>query len=265
MKRLCSTALSILPLVSLAQQWNFYNGNVGFGTSTPSAPLEIKAASRWEGTISANANGYTSFAWLYNDARKWSLYNHPGLSNQLLLANENGNDRFSFTQHGRLGINRINPEAAFHLQQTGAGAWNEGIRLSYYGTAWDIVVDDNGNRLVLAKNQIATSGLVIQNGKVGIGTASPDATLTVNGSLRILESSGLQYGFGTSGDPVKFLAVDVVNSASNSDPLELVYNRGPGVTIDSVSTPGKFLKVHGVAYAKEVNVTLTIPGPDYVF
>ncbi|MDH4240838.1 MAG: hypothetical protein OEW48_14870, partial [Phycisphaerae bacterium] len=48
-----------------------------------------------------------------------------------------------------------------------------GIRLSYGGHEWDIAADYGGERLHIIRDQNSTEGLVIRNGKVGIGTTDP--------------------------------------------------------------------------------------------
>jgi hypothetical protein len=132
-----------------------------------------------------------------------------------------------------------------------------GIRQGYMG--W------NTDRLSLGLEN--GYNFTIENGNVGIGINSPDSKLTVNGSLRVIDPAltSWKLGFGANGDPIRHLSVDVVNSALDTDPLELVYNRGTGVSIGTLGAADKFLKVYGTAYAKEINVTLSIPGPDYVF
>jgi hypothetical protein len=84
-------------------------------------------------------------------------------------------------RNSNVGIGISTPESRLHLEQS-AGAWDEGIRLSYGEHDWDIITDYGGERLAIAQDQDSTKGLVIQNGKAGIGTSSPGARLHVNQS-----------------------------------------------------------------------------------
>ena len=100
---------------------------------------------------------------------------------------------------------------------------------------------------------------------VNIGKTGDNKILNVYGKLKINDPTmPWDIGFGVGGDPSSHVTVDVVNSPIDTDPLELVFSRGTGVVIGK-SSANKFLKVFGTAYAHEVNVTLSIPGPDYVF
>lgn len=73
---------------------------------------------------------------------------------------------------GKVGVGTVNPASKLHLEQA-SGAWSDGIRLSLTGRNWDIVADRYGDRLIIAKDQSISQGLVIENGNVGIGSSSP--------------------------------------------------------------------------------------------
>ena len=94
-----------------------------------------------------------------------------------------GNDMYSAVS-GNVGIGTSTPESRLHIEQS-VGAWDEGIRLSYGDHAWDIITDFGGERLTIAPDQDSTEGLVMRNGNVGIGTASPEAKLDVRGNIKV--------------------------------------------------------------------------------
>jgi hypothetical protein len=77
-----------------------------------------------------------------------------------------------------MGIGSTSPSAKFHLQQS-AGGWSDGMRLSLSGKNWDIVADNDGDRLIIAQGQDLAKGMVINNGFVGIGLSSPNAKLQI--------------------------------------------------------------------------------------
>lgn len=107
---------------------------------------------------------------------------------------------------------------------------------------------------------------LMNSGNIGIGVDLPSAKLDINGNLRLRDSSAPTWdiGFGSNGDPVRFLSIDVVNSFLPEDPLELVYSRGSGVKIGRDNSDNKYLKVFGLIEAKEIKVLSNI-NSDFVF
>jgi hypothetical protein len=95
------------------------DGNVGIGTTSPAAPLEVKATNTWNGTVRANTNAngeYSSFGLFENNTLRWAMYNHPGVTNTLYFANAAGQDKFAFTQDGKLGIGTTAPDATLAVK-----------------------------------------------------------------------------------------------------------------------------------------------------
>jgi len=83
-------------------------------------------------------------------------------------------------------------------------------------------------------------------------------TLTANNQFKVIDSgSPWNIGFGMNGDPARFVSADVVNSAVDTDPLELVYSRGAGVIVGTSST-SKYLQVYGSLRA---NNNFRLDGP----
>jgi hypothetical protein len=89
---------------------------------------------------------------------------------------------------GAVGIGTGTPFRRMHVTGEGGTSVN-GLRLTHgaSGVNWDILVGGSGNSFpggfALAREGNALQGLVITAGdNVGIGTTSPDARLTVNGS-----------------------------------------------------------------------------------
>jgi hypothetical protein len=81
--------------------------------------------------------------------------------------------------NGYVGIGTGTPSSRLHINQSGSG-WADGLRLQLQSNVWDIVSDDNGNRLVFNKNQNATYGFSMWGTKFGIGTLNPAARLYIN-------------------------------------------------------------------------------------
>lgn len=120
-------------------------------------------------------------------------------------------------------------------------------------------------------------------GKVGIGTTVPGSLLTVNGNIR---SNVANQGVG-------FIAYDDANAGNHIFSLT---RQGNGVSISSyngigfvadatsgptnnymlyinnsgnvgigTTNPDQLLTVNGIIHAKQVNIDLNVPAPDYVF
>jgi hypothetical protein len=205
---------------------NTASGYVGIGTASPAFNLDVQGFGARIKNTSTSTNAYSTFR-----------MQGPDYTNGLEI------DFF--------GNNNISSDLTFSY---GGGAGSAAI------------INVNAKPLIFGTNNQARM-FIDGSGNVGIGTTSTtDARLTVNGQLRVLDPTiSWNIGFGMNGDPARHVSVDVVNSAIDSDPLELVFTRGSGVVIGNSGTTNKFLKVYGTAYAREVNVALSIPGPDYVF
>lgn len=121
----------------------------------------------------------------------------------------------------------------------------------------------------------ATNRMTIDsNGKVGIGTASPDMNLTVqqgsinvggtaNGTVKTRHVNGkdhLSTGYGNLYLNYHTSYPVLVGTNVNQANL-LVYGK---VGIGTIN-PDEKLTVNGNIHTKEVRVDLSVPGPDYVF
>lgn len=206
------------------------NGNLGVGTAAPSAPLEVKGANFWDGTIrvnSAAAGQYSSIGIFENSVRRWAVYNHPGNASSLFIANKDGNDKFAFTQDGKMGIGTIVPQRQLHVEAP-AG---ETLRLSMPNT------------------YVANAGP-----EIAFWNSTNEALASIAGVFK--DSNQGNYGnlvFKTrTNDQVKLETKMVILSNGNV---------GIGTT-----DPGSFkLAVNGKIWSQEVNIAMTNPGPDYVF
>ncbi len=214
---------------SLAAQNTFpVTGNVGIGTTSPTAPLTIAA-----GSVYGNAQVY----------------------NALMLQPAGG------LAYGANGSSLLLDSVTNHGIQPVAGIWSS---LSNGG---DGGINYNGSLVFGTVHQgssAPTEGLRLDPfGNVGIGTPSPAAKLEVNGNVRLTPGSGssMTYADGTvqstawngmtlGGDYAE--SIDVLGDCA-------AYAPGDVIVIEP-SSPGRFAK-SGKAYSKLVaGVYSTKPG-----
>jgi hypothetical protein len=204
------------------------SGNVGIGTDSPSANLEIGSDGAGEKTLkihSDTANSYFEIESLGNIARLKATNN-----TNLMLRSDggggyitnwtNGAERMRITSAGNVGIGINNPA---YVLDTHSGTTNVAARFkSGDNQAWISVQDDDsgtygalfgtdsdaGHDIILADSS-ANKRLVINgSGHVGIGTTSPDSLLHVSADV----SSGGVTNTGTitiEGRPAGYLGDDI--------------------------------------------------------
>ncbi|TKC56599.1 hypothetical protein FBD94_23080 [Pedobacter hiemivivus] len=239
-------------------------GNVGIGTPTPSAKLDVNGTGKFSGTVSANsvlANDYivgTTLRARLSNNDLWDI----GTSGNILTFN--GYNGSSFNAAATL--NR-NGNASF----SGSLAWGTGT--STAGT----IVNTAISGTVLAARQGSSTDFLLANGignnvlTVPTGTvnaafygnvAAPTAKIgnIKTNQIEITRASGTSSIYGTTdlvleGDP---LYLNAYSSGNISIAL------GGGNVGIGTPTPREKLSVNGKIRAQEVKVE-NINWPDYVF
>ncbi|GAA4276429.1 tail fiber protein [Aquimarina mytili] len=191
----------------------YYNGsgNVGIGTINPSSILELKKGSQGLRFLTGeNTSGYTLDIGVNDDGVNFSNnstirgYNFKNASGTL----------FKIASNGNVGIGETNPSSKLHVYKGASGGTSHGFsditvedsdngmisiltpsnKYGYYGFADqddDYVAGmqyEHATNLMRFRVNNHTSDVVINaDGNVGIGTATPDSKLAVNGKIHAKE------------------------------------------------------------------------------
>jgi len=222
-------------------------GNVGIGTTTPSLPFEVQAASQWiakfkktdnsNGGIIIDSNpGYNSgIALSANGVNKWYLLNSPSNSDTFQLWEGTGAfARLTVTQAGSVGIGTGTPGYKLDVQ---GGSINTSQNLCINGdckSSWSSIA----SQWTTGSGSINYSG-----GSVGVGISSPLYTLDVNGGL-----NGFRAKAATTSSN------DTIATFENSTAIKMIV-RGNGNVGIGTTTPAKPLDVVG-----DINASGTITG-----
>ena len=218
MKILNTLLISLLAYSASAQ--------VGIGTSTPDSPLDIEAVDAAIDINNSDSSDDPKINFQLTDVTTFSI----GVDNadskfKIGTTAPATGTAVTVQSTGEVGIGTTSPQALLHIKQTTADAY--GVYVDD-GTSWISLVpnlatggynpiseagdvglffstDNNsaavaGNGLVIAAHSTSSSGLKIEeDGKVGIGTATPTATLDVDGSA-IFNESHAAVDFRVEGD-----------------------------------------------------------------
>ncbi len=236
-------------------------GNVGIGTTQPTAKLKIgNGGSIWNGGAQLDLTGPRGDGWGGvtmsfspdpNHGWHWNAY--P--DGRFLIHSYSGGTwpvRMSFSEDGNIGIGREGPTRPLDVNgSTSVGTtssdylpggynWNYTLLLNGQDTT-SIGFHDSGSNVgsIRFKNNLFTigenDGWGIANayfpGSVGIGTTDPKAMLDVRGAVYIGSSDQnkkIKFTDGWTGYPDATLGSEISNDTSNYKTLMIVGNKSAG-------------------------------------
>ena len=188
------------------------SGNVGIGTTSPSVKFHVNGTGSIASQIQGTTYGFLNFNTTNNssvvglaDSSSMYLTTYQALP---ILFSTNGTERMRIDSSGNVGIGTSSPLSRLSLSGSGVSVIQDGDYFSggaYYGGSpanWRNSVSSQGGwairntggvYTVYTGSNPGTAGSVISDmqermridssGNVGIGTASPTQTLTVNGAV----------------------------------------------------------------------------------
>jgi hypothetical protein len=194
------------------------NGNIGIGTTSPVAPLDINGFLHVSGNTNPTTTaqgGYLSWNALTGGAGETDFINNPGGGSggfAFMNTPPSGSPRTNLmflTGAGSLGIGTISPRT--NLDVSGGAVNSDGLisKISAENADVDLVLgektSDGSNAGVIQVYSQGVGGnlgpthysLSIQpsGGNVGVGTTAPGAKLEVNGSVKLTSGSGASITF----------------------------------------------------------------------
>ena len=195
-------------------------GNVGIGTTSPSAKLDVRSQIQVKGDTNeqlvldytAASGNYTHQSFRVNGVNKYRIFGY--VDGDFALYSDTGSAYVFYAKRdGNVGIGTTSPATKLQVNGTFASnaLWTDGSSIAYWGSystaygglTWDAgyaqVFAAGGNALRLGANGTNTYMTINTSGNVGIGTTSPGYKLDVIGNI------ATDYTIHDSGTPFRLV------------------------------------------------------------
>jgi hypothetical protein len=217
---------------------NRTTGNVGIGTTSPAARLDVSVGQEVNGY---SLSGYPFLKYSSGDVLDFGAFGATWTALRFLT---NGNERMRITSGGNVGIGTSSPNEALSIAgniELTNGA-NRYIRIgsaTYYYYNLQSVGDDFQ---ILEAGTTPRLTIKYPNGNVGIGTSSPGFPLEVNGAI-VSKGGGFggadgTFGFGGSQTSITGNAIQAyvaINTGGSGEKMRIDSSGNVGIGTTSPS------------------------------
>ena len=273
------------------------NGNVGIGTSSPAAKLDVRGAV-WgnynsTGTAFFTSDGASTDLTISTATNETRIFNGGGAAS--LTFGTVGAERMRIDSSGNVGTGTSSPSARLSVNG-GSGTSQTRFEVStteVQEVATNAAQNAYANRLTDAAQHIwkissTERARIDSSGNVGVGTSAPNTTLEANKNITFssIDTFGqfvVKSAAGASGQMLNF-GSDATNGLSfiqslnrGSDATPLILQRYGGNVGIGTASPSSKLDVNGVitggngtiktviSYLSDAGVTGTLSNHPYVF
>ena len=213
------------------------NGNVGIGTTSPQQKLHVNSGSANEVARFESTDG-TAYLSIMDNNTSNSLQGIGSTGNNLTFYSNNA-ERMRIADSGNVGIGDTNPTMRLKVVDSTAGVLAAFTNSSSSGAGIQITAGNGTNNSLQIRNYAGGELMRVQgNGRVGIGTTTPGAKLSVNGNVKIEGTNSLLFG-GSASIPswaINHNGSDLLIDDQGGNIGSVLFNNAEGVALPRLTT-----------------------------